>query len=279
MTCYRHPDREAYVRCQRCERFICPECQVEASVGFLCPDDAGGTVTQLNRRRTRAARVRQSGPRPVVTLTLIGINVALWLLQIVPGSYVTDLFAYVPQITAVQPWRMITAGFVHNPNLFLQDGVHPEAVLHLLLNMYSLYIFGQVLEPMLGRARFAALYLIALFGGSVGVLWLASPDSWVVGASGAIFGLMAAYFVVLRKLGQNSSQMLGLIAINLVFGFVSSGVSWQGHIGGLVTGGVVALVLANTRQISQQAAQRLGLVSVVIILALMTVFRANLLGL
>jgi len=279
MICYRHPDREAYVRCQRCERFICPECQIEASVGFLCPDDAGGTVTQLNRRRTRAARVRQSGPRPVVTLTLIGINVALWLLQIVPGSYVTDLFAYVPQITAVQPWRMITAGFVHNPNLFLQDGVHPEAVLHLLLNMYSLYIFGQVLEPMLGRARFAALYLIALFGGSVGVLWLASPDSWVVGASGAIFGLMAAYFVVLRKLGQNSSQMLGLIAINLVFGFVSSGVSWQGHIGGLVTGGVVALVLANTRQISQQAAQRLGLVSVVIILALMTVFRANLLGL
>jgi membrane associated rhomboid family serine protease len=279
MTCYRHPDREAYVRCQRCERFICPECQIEASVGFLCPDDAGGTVTQINRRRTRAARVRQSGPRPAITLTLIGINVAIWLLQIMPGSLVTDLFAYVPQITAVQPWRMITAGFVHNPNLFLQDGVHPEAVLHILLNMYSLYIFGQVLEPMLGRARFAALYLISLFGGSVGVLWLANPDGWVVGASGAIFGLMAAYFVILRTLGQNSSQMLGLIAINLVFGFFSSGVSWQGHVGGLVTGGIVALILANTRQLSQQAAQRLGLVSVTILLVLLTVFRANLLGL
>jgi membrane associated rhomboid family serine protease len=269
MTCYRHPDREAYVRCQRCERFICPECQVEASVGFLCPDDAGGTVTQINRRRTRAARVRQSGPRPAITLTLIGINVALWLLQIMPGSFVTQLFAYVPQLTAVQPWRMITAGFVHDPS----------NVLHVLLNMYSLYIFGQVLEPMLGRGRFAALYLLSLFGGSVGVLWLASPDSWVVGASGAIFGMMAAYFVVLRKLGQNSSQMLGLIAINLVFGFVASGVSWQGHVGGLVTGGVVALVLANTRQLSQQAAQRLGLVSVAVILVLLTVFRANLLGL
>ena len=269
MTCYRHPDREAYVRCQRCERFICPECQIEASVGFLCPDDAGGTVTQINRRRTRAARVRQSGPRPAITLTLIGINVALWLLQIMPGSFVTQLFAYVPQLTAVQPWRMITAGFVHDPS----------NVLHVLLNMYSLYIFGQVLEPMLGRGRFAALYLLSLFGGSVGVLWLASPDSWVVGASGAIFGMMAAYFVVLRKLGQNSSQMLGLIAINLVFGFVSSGVSWQGHVGGLVTGSVVALVLANTRQLSQQAAQRLGLVSVAVILVLLTVFRANLLGL
>jgi membrane associated rhomboid family serine protease len=269
MTCYRHPDREAYVRCQRCERFICPECQIEASVGFLCPDDAGGTVTQINRRRTRAARVRQSGPRPAITLTLIGINVALWLLQIMPGSFVTQLFAYVPQLTAVQPWRMITAGFVHDPS----------NVLHVLLNMYSLYIFGQVLEPMLGRGRFAALYLLSLFGGSVGVLWLASPDSWVVGASGAIFGMMAAYFVVLRKLGQNSSQMLGLIAINLVFGFVSSGVSWQGHVGGLVTGGVVALILANTRQLSQQAAQRLGLVSVTILLVLLAVFRANLLGL
>jgi membrane associated rhomboid family serine protease len=235
----------------------------------LCPDDAGGTVTQINRRRTRAARVRQSGLRPAITLTLIGINVALWLLQIMPGSFVTQLFAYVPQLTAIQPWRMITAGFVHDPS----------NVLHILLNMYSLYIFGQVLEPMLGRGRFAALYLLSLFGGSVGVLWLASPDSWVVGASGAIFGMMAAYFVVLRKLGQNSSQMLGLIAINLVFGFVSSGVSWQGHVGGLVTGGVVALVLANTRQLSQQAAQRLGLVSVTILLVLLAVFRANLLGL
>ena len=269
MTCYRHPDREAYVRCQRCERFICPECQIEASVGFLCPDDAGGTVTQINRRRTRAARVRQSGPRPAITLTLIGINVALWLLQIMPGSFVTQLFAYVPQLTAVQPWRMITAGFVHDPS----------NVLHVLLNMYSLYIFGQVLEPMLGRGRFAALYLLSLFGGSVGVLWLASPDSWVVGASGAIFGMMAAYFVVLRKLGQNSSQMLGLIAINLVFGFVSSGVSWQGHVGGLVTGAIVALVLARTRQLSQQAAQRLGLVSIVVGLVLLTVFKAQMLGL
>jgi membrane associated rhomboid family serine protease len=186
-----------------------------------------------------------------------------------PGSFVTQLFAYVPQLTALQPWRMITAGFAHDPS----------NVLHVLLNMYSLYIFGQALESMLGRARFLALYLLSLFGGSVGVLWLASPDSWVVGASGAIFGLMAAYFVVLRKLGQNSSQMLSLIAINLVFGFVSSGVSWQGHVGGLVTGGAVALIMANTRQVSQQAAQRLGLVGVAIILVLLTVFRANLLGL
>jgi membrane associated rhomboid family serine protease len=163
---------------------------------------------------------------------------------------------------------MITAGFVHNPANFL----------HLLLNMYSLYIFGQVLEPMLGRARFLALYLISIFGGSVGVLLLANPDNWVVGASGAVFGLMAAYFVILRQLGQNSGQMLGLIAINLVFGFFSSGVSWEGHVGGLVTGGVVALVLANTRMLSQQSAQRLGLVGVLLALVALTVFRMQVLG-
>jgi membrane associated rhomboid family serine protease len=110
------------------------------------------------------------------------------------------------------------------------------------------------------------------------VLLLANPDNWVVGASGAVFGLMAAYFVILRQLGQNSGQMLGLIAINLVFGFFSSGVSWEGHVGSLVTGGVVALVLANTRMLSQQSAQRLGLVGVVLGLVLLTVFRMQVLG-
>ena len=238
MTCYRHPDREAYVRCQRCERFICPECQVEASVGFLCPDDAGGTVTQLNRRRTRAARVRQTGPRPVITITLIGINVAFWLLQIMPGSYVTDLLAYVPQITAVQPWRMITAGFVHDPS----------NILHVLLNMYSLYIFGQVLEPVLGKMRFLWLYLASIVGGSIAVLLFSDPLSVTVGASGGIFGLMASYFVVMRAIGRNSSQIMGLIAINLVFSFLMPGISWQGHLGGLIVGAIVTYAYTKVRK-------------------------------
>ena len=269
MTCYRHPDREAYVRCQRCERFICPQCQIESAVGFLCPDDAGGTVSQLNRRRTRGARIRSNGPRPTITLTLILINVAIWLLELLPGSLVFQNLYFSPWRLAFEPWKMISYGFIHDPT----------SILHVLLNMYSLYLFGQVLEPLLGRARFIVLYMLSLFGGAVGVLWLAPSDSVVFGASGAIFGLMAAYFVVLRKIGQNSSQILGLIAINLVFGFVVSGISWQAHVGGLVTGGVVALVLTNTRQISQQAAQRVGLASIALVLVLLTAFRTGMLGL
>jgi membrane associated rhomboid family serine protease len=269
MTCYRHPDREAYVRCQRCERFICPQCQIESAVGFLCPDDAGGTVSQLNRRRTRGARIRSNGPRPTITLTLILINVAIWLLQIMPGSLVTDALAYNPLLTVVEPWRMLTAGFVHDP----------ANILHVGLNMYSLWIFGQVLEPMLGKFKFAALYLVSLFGSSVGVLWLAPADGWVLGASGAIFGLMAAYFVILRSIGQNTSQVLGLIAVNLMFGFFVAGVSWQAHVGGLVTGGAIALVYSGTRNPSQTQARWLSVSAIVVVLGFLTAFRTGMLGL
>ncbi|MEY3128936.1 MAG: hypothetical protein RL405_256, partial [Actinomycetota bacterium] len=182
MTCYRHPDRDAFVRCQRCERLICPECQIESAVGFLCPDDAGGTPKQLNRQRSRAA----TQDRPRLTVALIAITVFVWFLQLSPiGQTVEIYFSYTPLATTIAPWQMLTAAFLHG------------SWLHLLFNMFTLYIFGQVLEPMLGRARFLALYLVAAFGGSVAVLWFSNPTSSVVGASGAIYGLMGAYFVML----------------------------------------------------------------------------------
>jgi membrane associated rhomboid family serine protease len=145
--------------------------------------------------------------------------------------------------------------------------------------MYSLWIFGQVLEPMLGKFKFAALYLVSLFGSSVGVLWLAPADGWVLGASGAIFGLMAAYFVILRSIGQNTSQVLGLIAVNLMFGFFVAGVSWQAHVGGLVTGGAIALVYSGTRNPSQTQARWLSVSAIVVVLGFLTAFRTGMLGL
>ena len=202
-TCYRHPDREAYVRCQRCERFICPYCQVEASVGFLCPEDAG-TNTAKARITSMAPAPMQRALRtgaPVVTYSLIVACVIMWGLQYFVGDSFTYKFLYTPYATILEPWRMITAGFIHSDSLFSD----PSSVLHILLNMYSLWIFGQVLEPMLGRARFLALYLISIFGGSVAVLWFGNVMGGVVGASGGIFGLMGAYFVVLRSLGVNSN--------------------------------------------------------------------------
>jgi membrane associated rhomboid family serine protease len=165
------------------------------------------------------------------------INLVIWLLQVVPGSTVTTTLLYAPLLTVIEPWRMLTAGFVHSP----------DSVWHILINAYSIYIFGRVIEPMLGPGRFLALYLISIVGGSAMVLWLSEPTIPVVGASGAFFGLMGAYFVMLKAIGDRSGQLVALIAINLAFGFFVSGISWQGHLGGLLAGMAVAYVYAKTR--------------------------------
>mgnify|MGYP000019229548 FL=1 len=239
---------------------------MESSVGFLCPDDAGGTPRQVNRQRVRATRL--SAPR--LTLALIVINVIFWLLEISPfGDYVISYLAYKPVFTVVAPWQMISDAFLH-------DWSSP---LHLLFNMYTLYIFGQVLEPMLGKARFLALYLIAAFGGSVAVLLFGDPASTVVGASGAIFGMMGAYFILLRAIGQSSAQLMGLIAINLVFSFLNPGISWQAHIGGLVVGGVVAAIYATTRKAEQKGMQITGLAILIAVLVGLSVYQAGVYGL
>lgn len=263
MFCYWHPDREAYVRCQRCERLICPECQVEASVGFLCVDDAGPQV--------RPSRIRTSiySGRPILTQALVTINVVLFGLQLFSGGLVTNALYYAPYMTLLEPWRMITAGFVHSDNLFTD----PASVLHILLNMYTLYLFGQVLEPMLGRIRFLAVYLLSIFGGSVAVLWFSEPTIPVLGASGGVFGLMGAYFVVMRTLGGNSSTIMGVIAFNLIFTFLNPGVSWQAHIGGLVLGGLVTFVYSRTRGANQQTAQVFGLVGITVALVLVSAYK------
>lgn len=145
---------------------------------------------------------------------------------------------------------MLTAGFVH-------DWTGP---FHILLNSYAIWIFGRQLEPMLGPLRFLLLYLTSIIGGSVAVLWLSDPGTPVVGASGALFGLMGAYFIVLRSIGGNPSQIFALIAINFAMGFFVSGISWQGHLGGLVTGLLMALVYANNRNPKQSLSRGFGIV-------------------
>jgi membrane associated rhomboid family serine protease len=208
--------------------------------------------------------------KPTLSIALIVINVVFWLLEISPfGDYVISYLAYKPVFTAVAPWQMLTAAFLH-------DWSSP---LHLLFNMYTLYIFAQVLEPMLGKVRFFALYLIAAFGGSVAVLVFGDPASTVVGASGAIFGLMGAYFILLRAIGERSGQLMGLIAINLVFSFLNPGISWQAHIGGLVVGGIVAAIYAGTRKVEQKGMQIAGLVGLVAVLVALSVYQVSAYGL
>ncbi|CAB4626701.1 MAG: rhomboid family intramembrane serine protease [Actinobacteria bacterium] len=200
-------------------------------------------------------------PAPV-TLGLVSLNLLIWVLQILPGSNLTNQLAFVPLSVFIEPWRMITSGFAHSES-------NP---LHVLLNMYSLYVFGSLLEPMLGRLKFLSIWLISIFGASVAVMYLNTPDTWVLGASGGVFGLMAAYFVVLRSIGQNSQALMGLIAINLVFGFFMPGVSWQAHLGGLLAGGAMTAVYASTRG-SKKSAQVIGAIFVVLVFVGLTAYR------
>ena len=195
-----------------------------------------------------------------MTYTLIGITLAVFVLQLIPGLAVTDrlLYAGVYSIPGnFEPWRMITSVFVHSTGL----------IFHVLLNMYTLWIFGQLLEGLLGRWRFLTLYLVSGFAGSVGVLWLGDPRTGVVGASGAIFGLMGAFLVIQRRLGGQTTQLFVLLGINLVIGFVPGfNVAWQAHLGGLIGGALVGLIYVETRKRSQQALQVWLLVALTVVL-------------
>lgn len=265
--CYRHPDRQSFVLCQRCGRTICGECQTPAPVGVICPECM--REQRASAPRTKPAvitRARAAAGRgaPVVTYSLIGITFAVFLLQLVPGLALTDrlLYAGVYSIPGnFEPWRMLTSVFVHSTGL----------IFHVLLNMYTLWIFGQLLEGLLGRWRFLALYLISGLGGSVGVLWLSDPRVGVVGASGAIFGLMGAFLVIQRRLGGQTTQLFVLLGINLVIGFIPGfNVAWQAHLGGLVVGALVGFIFVETRQRSRQALQVWLLVGVVVVLLILS---------
>lgn len=211
----------------------------------------------------RAVRGARAGGMPVVTYALIGINVVLWLLELLTGGLnglVYYLGAYFPPLTETQPWRMLTSAFLHSPT----------SILHIVFNMYSLWVLGPQLEHLLGRGRFVALYLLSAFGGSVGVLLLA-PQSIVLGASGAIFGLFGAFFVIARRLGGNATSILIVIAINLGLGFIVSGVAWQAHLGGLITGAAVGLVFVATRARRRRRAQVAGIAGIGAALVAITV--------
>ncbi|WP_430646826.1 rhomboid family intramembrane serine protease [Agromyces sp. GXS1127] len=267
-TCYRHPDRQSFVLCQRCGRTICGECQTPAPVGVICPECMREQRASAPRTKPPAlTRVRSAARRgaPVVTYSIIGITLAVYVLQLIPGLGVTNWLYFTPLAmseVAFQPWRLFTTMLVHSTDL----------IFHVALNMYTLWIFGQLLENVLGRWRFLALYLISGLAGSVGVIWLSDPNTSVVGASGAIFGLMGAFLVIQRRLGGNATQLLILVGINLVIGFVPGfNIAWQAHLGGLVGGAIVGLIFVETRKRDQQRLQWIllgGLVVVLLILSL-----------
>ncbi len=245
-TCPRHPDRVAYVRCQRCARPTCPECQRPAAVGIQCVDcvrDQAKTV----RSATTVFGGRPTD-RPTVTIAIAAVCVAVFLFQQVRPGLTSDI-ALSPASGEIEPWRFLTSAFAHSPGNFT----------HILFNMLALWLVGgQYLERLLGGARFLALYLISAVGGGVFVVLLSGAPTtsadiessgWftaVVGASGAVFGLFGALLVLNRKLGLSSSGMYATLAINAVIGFVLPNIAWQAHLGGFIVGAGSAAVIAWT---------------------------------
>ncbi len=267
--CYRHPDRQSFVLCQRCLRTICPECQTQAPVGVICPDclKAQRKAQTPAQRKAGSWGRRQfsfaAGRRPVVTLALVAVTAFVGLLQLIPGLDITGWFLFAapylyPNLNGglFEPWRLVTAMFVHS------------GIWHLALNMLSLWLIGRSLEPMLGRWRFLALYLIGGFGGQVAVACLA-PMTAVVGASGAVFALFGALLVIGRHLGADITGILVILGLNLVIGFIPGfHIAWQAHIGGAVVGALVGVILLRTRKPSQRTAQILLLAALVVALVI-----------
>lgn len=268
-VCPRHPDRVSYVRCQRCGRPTCPECQRSAAVGVQCVDCVKAqAATARSATTVFGGRV---GDRPVVTIGIVALSVAVWIGQQANSRLTSDIW-FIPALGRDEPWRFLTSAFAHSPG----------QVMHILFNMLALWaVGGQYLEPLLGHVRYAALYLLCAVGGSVMLLLLAQPPSgpvstwqdlgsWgtpAVGASGAVFGLFGALIVLNRKLGRSSAGMWVIVVINGVLGFVVPNVAWQAHLGGFVTGIAVAFVLAATQDRSRRRWQWPGLAAVAMLLA------------
>lgn len=233
--CYRHPDRPAYIQCQRCGRHICPEDMRAASVGFQCPECVAAGQKAVRQPRTMAGGAISTDVG-ALTFAIIGINVAAQVLVMAQGGpQSSDFWQWGAMwgfgVAQGEYWRLLTAAFLHG------------GLLHLALNMYALYLFGPFIEHALGRWRYVLTYLTLAAGSSVFVYWLESPNVPTIGASGAVFGLFGLALVFLIRAKQSITGMLVLLAINAVIS-LNEGISWQGHLGGFVLGCLLGLAFA-----------------------------------
>ena len=266
--CYRHPNREAGVRCTRCDRPICPECMRPASVGFHCPDDVNLARKTVRQPRTLVgASILHAAP--YVTIALIAANVAVYLVTVQQSGHGFNGPIGVPihklfwnwQLVPFQVhqdhsyYRLLTAAFLH------------VSVLHIASNMLALAIIGPPLERLLGMWRFTAVYLLAGLGGSAAVYAFGQTNTAEVGASGAIFGLFSACLVLHRKLGLNLQWLVGIIVINFVLTFSIQNISRLGHIGGFVVGAVAAVAIGGLPNTTARFALHRQLVGVAAIAA------------
>jgi membrane associated rhomboid family serine protease len=237
-TCYRHPDRETRVSCSNCGRPICPECMTPTPVGMRCPE-CSRQRTKVVRNPTGTATGFEATP---ATYVLIAINVIVFLVEIAKGAggffdvglsrFIVDFALFGPSVAEGEWYRLVTSGFLH------------QGLIHIGFNMFLLLMLGRLLEPALGTPRFLVLYFASLLAGSFGAL-VVEPNALTYGASGAVFGLAGATFVIARGRGMDAlaGEIGFLILFNLVFSFISPRISVGGHIGGLIGGVICALAI------------------------------------
>ena len=277
-TCYRHPDRETWIRCQRCDKPICPDCMRDAAVGFQCPDCVKEASRGSRQNRALYGGERSADPR-LTSYVLIGINALVWLAIAATGGgksrlldqlalranglcspgdgYLYDIerrvceasnAKFLPAVDDGAWWQLITSVFTH------------VEIWHVAMNMFALFIFGPALEGIIGRARFLAVYLVSGLASSVLVLFLSSQYGSTVGASGALFGLLGALLVMARKARLNSQWLMQNLAIGVVITVVGwRMISWQGHLGGFLGGVIAAAVIAYAPKANRSLVQWGGL--------------------
>lgn len=294
-SCYRHPGREAHIRCQRCGRTICPDCMRDAAVGFQCVE-----CVAEGQKATRQGRTAYGGLRPmnasITTMVLIGINAAIWAMITATGGQDSRLYGvlalfekglctasgggyypfatsealcsgnggatWFPGVAEGAYWQLLTTAFTH------------VEIWHIALNMLSLYLLGPQLEAVLGRTRFLALYLLSALAASALVYW-AADSVGTRGASGAIFGLLGAILVITVKVGGSIQQLLPVLLLNAFITFTIPQISWQAHVGGFIGGVVIAAVLVYApRGPRRTAFQVSGLVTVTALIALAVILRS-----
>jgi len=237
--CNYHSEKETNVKCSRCEKYICVDCMRSASIGYQCPacaSDSTPVIKGINRNRF----IPNQKNTPVTKFLSISL-IAIFLLQELTGTLLVKSFAlFAPLVTSGEWWRLISAGFLHG------------SIIHLLFNVYILWVIGSQLESMVGNIKFIIIYFVSLLGGSVASYLFSPFGSYSIGASGAIFGLMGAMLVVGRKRNLDISQITTLVAINVVIGFVLSGIDWRAHLGGLAAGSFITWVLLNATSLKEK---------------------------
>ncbi len=286
--CYRHPGREAHIRCQRCDRPICPDCMRDAAVGFQCPGCVSEGAKTTRSGRTPYGGLR-SGNAALTSQFLIAINVGVWIAAFLGGRYSSRVFEllalkpegtcdagggnyfpsirsestcdsaggiWIPGVVDGAPWQLLSSVFVH------------VEVWHIAVNMLALWFLGPQLELALGRLRFLALYVISGLGGSALVFWFGPLHSGTHGASGAIFGLMAALLILAYKVGGNVQEILYWVGLNALITLVFvNRISWQGHLGGFLTGAALMAVLIYAPKQRRTTWQAVGVTAIALLVA------------